>query len=57
VAIDSIREWEADLVLYMKAHYPGLRKTIMETADLTDADENVLIQALTEFASSWTSKH
>jgi F-type H+-transporting ATPase subunit alpha len=57
VSIDAIMEWEADLILYMKAHYPGLRKSILEKADLADADEALLMEALEEFTSSWTSKH
>lgn len=57
VSIDQITLWEDDLILYMKAHYPGLRRTVFERTELAEDDEALLVEALEAFTSSWHSKH
>lgn len=57
VPLDSIMSWEDDLILYMKAHYPELRRRIMEEADLNKDDETLLVEAIEAFTSSWKSKY
>lgn len=57
VPVDLIQLWEQDLILYMKAHYPGLRREILEKRVLDEKAEKSLITALEEFTASWKSKH
>jgi len=57
VNIATIPIWEDDLILYMKAHFPELRRTITEQMALSEVDEATMVTALEAFTASWKSKH
>jgi F-type H+-transporting ATPase subunit alpha len=57
VPVETVLLWGEDLILYLKAHYPGMRRRIMQTTRLEGEAETRLVEALESFASSWQLKH
>lgn len=57
VPVNLVPLWEKDLILFMKAHHPGLRKRILENEAIEEEDRRVLVKALEDFSSAWASKH
>jgi len=49
IPVDKVTEFEAGLNQFLEANYPDLGKTIAETKELSDANEETLKKAITEF--------
>jgi len=53
VPVESMRQWEADLIKYLDVSHPGLGKDIAEKGRITEETEEKLREALGTFKSTW----
>ncbi len=53
IAINDISEYEKDLFDYIDSSYPDIIKSITDTKDLTEENENKLKEVLVEFADKF----
>ncbi len=56
VQIPHIKAWQTDFLRFVKARYPQIAEAVNNAAnkfDLTDATDQALQQALTEFGETW----
>ena len=53
VSLDQMRRWETLLLRYMDTSHPEIGKSILDDKRITPETEEMLIQALTAFMSTW----
>jgi F-type H+-transporting ATPase subunit alpha len=53
VALESMAQWQADLIRYMATSYPEVGKEIIARKTITDTNRASLIKALEAFRAGW----
>jgi len=53
VPVESMRQWEADLIRYLDTSHPSIGKDIIEKGRITEENEKALREALETFRSTW----
>src|SRR6267378_3482107 len=56
VAVDDVRDFEAELLKFVENSHPGLLQSIREKKSLTDEITTDLKQALSDFKDIWTER-
>jgi F-type H+-transporting ATPase subunit alpha len=54
--VDQVRRFEADFQRFIEASHPGTLNAIREKKSLTDEIKGELVQAVTDFKSSWQER-
>jgi F-type H+-transporting ATPase subunit alpha len=56
VPIESMRQWEQDMVKFLDASYPEIGKDIGNAKRITPETEQKLRDALSTFKSTWSAR-